>query len=188
MKAIVRRSMATWRDIRGSSIYWGFPGAASYPCGFSAPGLPIRRPGHWPTLGRGHGSAHRPRLSAGHGLAQALARGGRVDPRTGCMTNSIVSSRSMRLPDHAFRRSTPRLYACPRRRSEAEWMHAARRELNQSSTTFVEERSDAFSIRWFTRREELVSMARARCARRTSCGRRGVSGSSRCGSSPVAAF
>ncbi|MFN0071295.1 MAG: PhzF family phenazine biosynthesis protein [Chloroflexota bacterium] len=39
---------------------------------------------------------------------------------------------------------------------EAEWMQELARELNQSSTTFITEAPDGFSIRWFTRREELV--------------------------------
>jgi predicted PhzF superfamily epimerase YddE/YHI9 len=57
--------------------------------------------------------------------------------------------------DHAFG-GNPAAVCLPAQPCEAEWMHALARELNQSSTTFVEQRPDGFSIRWFTRREELV--------------------------------
>jgi PhzF family phenazine biosynthesis protein len=39
---------------------------------------------------------------------------------------------------------------------DADWMQKLAIELNQSSTTFVEGRGEAFAIRWFTRYEELV--------------------------------
>jgi len=50
----------------------------------------------------------------------------------------------------------PAAVCLPAESRDAEWMHALARELNQSSTTFIEERGDVFGIRWFTRREELV--------------------------------
>ena len=57
--------------------------------------------------------------------------------------------------DRAFS-GNPAAVCLPGAPCEDDWMAKLALELNQSSTTFVEERGDVFGIRWFSRRGELA--------------------------------
>jgi predicted PhzF superfamily epimerase YddE/YHI9 len=67
------------------------------------------------------------------------------------MTNKHQIFQIDAFTDRAFS-GNPAAVCMPAQPCEAEWMEKLAMELNQSSTTFIEDRGDSFAIRWFSRR------------------------------------